>query len=48
MALTPLSRDLFRDEDGLTAIVRNAGGEVTGVRFIRPRVYNMVFARLQN
>ncbi len=46
MTLTPLSRDLYRDDDGLTAIVRNTGGEVTGLRFIRPRVYSMVFGRL--
>jgi CubicO group peptidase (beta-lactamase class C family) len=48
MTLTPLARDIFRDDDGLTTIVRGPGNEVTGLRFIRPRVYSMVFTRRED
>ena len=43
--LTPVSRDIYKDEDGLVAIVRGAGGKAEGIRFIHPRVFKMVFAR---
>jgi uncharacterized protein with beta-barrel porin domain len=44
-ALTPLSRDVFKDADGLITIVRGSGGKVEGIRFIHPRVYSLVFTR---
>ena len=44
-ALTPLARDVYQDEEGLVEIVRSASASVDGIRFIHPRVYNMVFAR---
>ncbi len=43
--LTPLSRDIYHDAEGLIAIVRGAGGKVEGIRFIRPRIYSIVFTR---
>ncbi len=44
-ALTPLSRDIYQDAEGLVAVVRNAAGNVEGLRFIHPRVYSLVFTR---
>ena len=45
-ALTPLSRDLYKDSEGLVAIVRGSSGKAEGIRFIHPRVYSLVFARM--
>lgn len=44
-ALTPLSRDVYQDAEGLITIVRGAGGKVDGIRFTYPRVYSLVFTR---
>ena len=44
-ALTPLSRDVFKDADGLITVVCGSGGKVEGIRFIHPRVYSLVFTR---
>lgn len=44
-ALTPLSRDVYRDADGLMAIVRDSAGTARGIRFIRPRVHSLIFTR---
>ena len=45
-ALTPLSRDLYQDEEGLIAIVRDPAGKAQGIRFIHARNYNLIFARV--
>lgn len=45
VTLIPLARDIYLDADGLTQIVRGADNKVEGLRFIRPRVYNLVFQR---
>ena len=44
--LTPIYRDAFLNEDGILRIVRGADGQVQGIRFTRPRVYNLVFDRM--
>ncbi|MBX7200185.1 MAG: beta-lactamase family protein [Rhodospirillaceae bacterium] len=46
--LIPLARDIYLEDDGLTTVVRGPGGQVEGLRFIRPRVYNLVFYRTQD
>ncbi len=46
-ALTPLARDIYLNDDGLAVVVRGANNRVDGLRFIRPRVYNLVFSRIQ-
>jgi CubicO group peptidase (beta-lactamase class C family) len=45
LALKPLYRDAFLGGDGLVRIVRGASGAAEGLRFTRPRVYDLVFAR---
>lgn len=45
-ALTPLSRDVYRNEDGLITVVRNQAGAAEGLRFTYPRVYSLVFGRI--
>ena len=44
-ALTPLARDLYQDDEGLIAIVRDPAGKAQGIRFIHARAYNLTFAR---
>lgn len=43
--LTPLYRDAFLNADGILRIVRGPGDQITGIRFTRPRVYDLVFGR---
>ena len=45
VTLQPLARDIYVNEDGLTTLVRGAGGRAEGLRFIRPRVYSLIFQR---
>lgn len=45
VTLQPLARDIYVNEDGLTTVVRGNGGKADGLRFIRPRVYSLVFQR---
>ncbi len=46
--LIPLYRDAYLNEDGILRIVRGPDGQVQGLRFTRPRVYNLVFERVES